>query len=304
MRIWVRRLIINKPAFLQEPGPLLLACNHPNSFLDSVILDTLFRQPVWSLARGDVFKSPFHSRLLTSLKILPVYRSSEGVENLTGNYKTFEDCIAIFREQGIVTIFSEGKCVNEWHLRPLKKGTARLSLKAWAENIPLKILPVAINYSSFSRFGKNIFINFGEIITSDEINRKEPDGLQHQAFNKLLEQQLKKIVIELPADTPKNELKVNLSPLKKLLLLIPAILGYLLHFPLYFPIKKFAWKKTHHNDHYDSVMIAILLFAYPLYVLVLMIILWMITASWWAIPLFIVLPLTAWACVQLKKQVD
>lgn len=303
MQIWVRRLIINKPVFLNEQGPLLLACNHPNSFLDSVILDTLFNKPVWSLARGDVFKTAFHIRILTALKILPVYRVSEGVENLAGNYKTFEDCIAIFREEGVVTIFSEGKCVNEWHLRPLKKGTARLALKAWEENIPLKILPVGINYSSFRSFGKNIFLNFGEIITSDEINRKEPDGLQHQAFNKLLEQQLKQLVIEIPADGAKEELTVKLPYLKKILLSLPAMLGYLLHFPLYFPTRYFVWKKTHHNDHYDSVMIAILLFTYPLYVFILVTILWTITSSWWALSLFIILPLSAWACVQLKKQV-
>ena len=106
---------------LNEKGPLLLACNHPNSFLDSVILNTLFEQPVWSLARGDVFKKPFYAKLLTALKILPVYRTSEGVENLSENYKTFDACIRIFKSNGIVTIYSEGKCINEWHLRPLKK---------------------------------------------------------------------------------------------------------------------------------------------------------------------------------------
>jgi len=37
-------------------GPLLLACNHPNSFLDGIILDILFDEPIWALTRGDVFK--------------------------------------------------------------------------------------------------------------------------------------------------------------------------------------------------------------------------------------------------------
>ena len=157
MLIWCRRIIINKPQLLKEKGPLLIACNHPNSFLDSVILDTIFQQNVWYLARGDAFKNKKISRILAALKILPVYRSSEGAENLSENYKTFDACISIFRQSGIVAIFSEGKCINEWHLRPLKKGTARLAIKAWEEGIPLKVVPVGINYSSFSRFGKNIF---------------------------------------------------------------------------------------------------------------------------------------------------
>jgi 1-acyl-sn-glycerol-3-phosphate acyltransferase len=49
--IFCRKIIINKKEVLKEKGPLLLACNHPNSFLDSVMLDILFEQPVWSLAR-------------------------------------------------------------------------------------------------------------------------------------------------------------------------------------------------------------------------------------------------------------
>src|SRR5690606_29683350 len=71
---YCRKLVLNDPAKTASKGPLLLACSHPNSFLDSVILDTIFREPVWSLARGDVFKKPFYIKLLTSLKILPVYR--------------------------------------------------------------------------------------------------------------------------------------------------------------------------------------------------------------------------------------
>ena len=40
---------------LQKHGPLLIASNHPNSFLDAIILATLFKNPVYALARGDAF---------------------------------------------------------------------------------------------------------------------------------------------------------------------------------------------------------------------------------------------------------
>src|SRR5882724_157459 len=48
IKIFCRKIIINKPEVLNEKGPLLLACNHPNSFLDGVIFDTLFKQPVYT----------------------------------------------------------------------------------------------------------------------------------------------------------------------------------------------------------------------------------------------------------------
>ena len=122
---------------LEEHGPLLIAANHPNSFLDAIILSSLFKFPVYSLARGDAFANRFVTKILTSLNMLPVYRVSEGVENLENNYTTFDACQELFSQRKIVLIFSEGRCINEWHLRPLKKGTARLALTAWMHNVPL-----------------------------------------------------------------------------------------------------------------------------------------------------------------------
>lgn len=305
--IWCRRLTTNKPEILKEKGPLLLASNHPNSFLDSVLLDTVFQQPVWSLARGDVFKKPFYIKLLTALKILPVYRTSEGVENLSENYKTFEECITIFRKGGIITIYSEGKCINEWHLRPLKKGTARLAVKAWDENIPLKIVPVGINYSSFSRFGKNIFLNFGEIITATDIINGGADGQRHLAFNNKLKSELEKLVFEIPAgnkELRQEKLAVKISLEKRILLSLPALLGWLLHLPLFLPVKQFSRQKTKGTDHYDSVITGILLIIYPFYLILISVFLFLITLSWWYLLVLTVFPFTAWAFVQLKPQLD
>jgi len=219
IRIFCRKIIINQPQLLKSKGPLLLASNHPNSFLDSIILDTLFNEPVWSLARGDVFKKPFYIRLLTGLKILPVYRTSEGVENLTENYKTFSGCIELFRKNAIVCIFSEGKCITEWHLRPLKKGTARLAIKTWEEHIPLRVLPVGINYSSFRKFGKNIFLNFGNVIEKNNIDIKQTDGLRNQQFNERLERELKQLVYEIPQEDKilqEQKLSISVSSSKKI----------------------------------------------------------------------------------------
>ena len=306
IRIFCRKIIINKPGLLKIKGPVLLACNHPNSFLDSVILDTIFQQPVWNLARGDAFKNEKINRILAALKILPVYRTSEGAENIPENYKTFEACISLFRQNGIVAIFSEGKCTNEWHLRPLKKGTARLAIKAWEDNIPLKVLPVGINYSSFSRFGKNMFINFGEIITVNDVDLNLAEGLRHQSFNDQLRTQLEKLVFEIPkTDRQAQSAKLEKKPslLKKILLAIPAAIGYLIHMPLYLPVKGFVWKRTYKNDHYDSVMTGVLIFSYPIYLFIITIILWMILKWWWIIFLLLA-PFTAWTYIQLKPQLD
>lgn len=292
---------------LSESGPLLLACNHPNSFLDAVVLDTLFNQPIWSLARGDVFKNSFISKLLRSLKILPVYRVSEGVENLSSNYETFEDCKNLFRENGIVLIFSEGKCINEWHLRKLKKGTARLAISSWQDHSSLRVLPVGLNYSSFTRFGKNIFINFGEIIERKDIPIDAPDGLRIQSFNMQLDHQLKELVYEIgKTDKAKQKklLEKKPEPLTISLLSLPAFVGFLLHFPLYLPLKWFTWTKTRTNDHYDSVLTGLLIFTYPIYLLLISILAYAWLKSFYIILIPLSFPLLAWSYVQVKPQLD
>src|SRR5690606_20650045 len=187
--------MINKPEWFNQRGPLLIAANHPNSFLDAIVISTLFRHPVHSLVRGDVYINRFYSFLLNQLNMLPVYRLSEGAENLENNYSTFERCREVFRKNGIVLIFSEGRCINEWKLRSLKKGTARLAMSAWQQGIPLNVIPVGINFSSFRRFGKDIHLNFGKPISTGEIAYPE-GGKAITVFNNRLHSELKNLVYE------------------------------------------------------------------------------------------------------------
>ncbi|RYY53799.1 MAG: glycerol acyltransferase [Chitinophagaceae bacterium] len=305
LRFFCRSLVINRPEQLRTGGPLLLACNHPNSFLDAILLDILFEQPLWSLARGDAFKTPFLKRLLHRLKIMPVYRTSEGVENLSENYNTFDSCIALFRQGGQVIIFSEGRCVNEWHLRPLKKGTARLAMQAWKEGIPLRVLPVGINYSSFRRYGKNIFIHFGEMMLPESFDLDLPDGVRNQAFNQVLRGELEKSVMEiLPHDKARQRelLAVKIPAWQKILLAIPALAGILLHFPFY-GIVRWKTKTADVSDHYDSITMALLLFFYPFYLLLLTVLsCWLMGIA--GLSALLVIPFCGWASMRLKPQLD
>lgn len=315
LKIYVRFIIrfycysirITQPKLLKQKGPLLIASNHPNSFLDAVFLDILFGEPIWSLARGDVFRKKWARPILHSLRIFPVYRNREGAENLSENYKTFDACIEIFKQNGVVTIFSEGLCVKEWHLRSLLKGTARLAFKAWEEGIPLKILPVGINYSSFERFGKQVDVNVGNVFSSEFFNLQETDGARNSAFNKKLEAELKQLVYEIaPSDNNTFDQKFNNrpNPLKKAALFLPSLTGKLLHLPGYyltnFIIKYLKSDKVHN----DSMKVAILIFGYPLYLIIISWSVWLLTGSAWSLTVFLLLPLLLLAYVKQKVRKD
>ena len=307
LKIFCRRIEVNNAEILKIKGPVLLACNHPNSLLDAIIIDVLFEQPVYSLTRGDAFKNKFITRIFSKLRMLPVYRVSEGVENLGANYDTFDACKMIFKNNGIVQVFSEGLCINEWKLRPLKKGTARLAISSWEDGIPLKVIPVGINYSSFRRFGKNVYINFGKTITQKDIDQSEGKGLKLQAFNNILSGELSKMVYDIEkTDLEKQDrlLKTRPSFFQKIVLFIPSVLGFITHSLLYIPVKIFALKKAGHNDHYDSVMMVLLLFLYPIYLLIIFLGIYLSGFQFTAILLLLLMPFFAWSHVKLKPQLD
>ncbi|MBL0145524.1 MAG: 1-acyl-sn-glycerol-3-phosphate acyltransferase [Chitinophagaceae bacterium] len=304
IKIYCKRLRIDKPDVLNYNGPLLLACNHPNSFLDAIILCTLFKKPIYSLARGDAFKKNWAANLLRQLNILPVYREREGAEHLQKNYRTFDACIDIFKHNGIVLIFSEALCINEWHLRPLKKGTARLAVTAWQQNIPLQILPIGINYSDFKSFGKHVIINTGEIIGKQNFAQSlQTDGILLNDITSNLQTQLSTLVYEIDANDEVKHSSIFSTPLsyiKKYLLFLPAIIGWIIHLPFYFPLKNFIYKKAKHTGHYDSIILGSCFLGYSFYLLFVSLLILAVTGYWWGFTSFLIFPLLALSWVQWK----
>jgi 1-acyl-sn-glycerol-3-phosphate acyltransferase len=305
LHFYCRQLQINAPHWLKAKGPILLAANHPNSFLDAIVLCTLFKQPIYSLARGDAFKGNFISKLLMKLNMFPVYRLSEGSENVAGNYDTFNNCLQLFKDRKIVLIFSEGLCINEWHLRKLKKGTARLAMAAWQQNIPLTVLPVGINYSSFSRFGKNIHLYFGQPLTSTVVAGAAGEGAAIRQFNAALQLQLQAAVYEIPntaLQLQRQYFQVQQPLWKKALLMLPAIVGYIVHAPLYWLARSVYHLLIKDSDHFDAVIIGVLMLLYPLFLLAVFGLFCLYGNCIIAGALLFVLPFCAWSLLQIKSQ--
>ncbi len=149
-----------------------------------------------------------------------------------------------------------------------------------------------------------MIINFGEPLQMDEVMEHRTDGKVLLAFNEQLEEQLRKLVYQIDASDKVRQWEIIGAPQpvwKKFLLALPAAIGFVFHAPLYFPAKTIN-QHYFDNDHFDSTLFSILALAYPLYVLMIGGI-----AGWlfgWLISLIAMtlLPLTAWALIQLKPQ--
>ncbi len=273
---------------LAQKGPLILAVNHPNSFLDAVLMGAFMHQHVHYLARGDVFRIGWVRKLLTQMKMLPIYRIRDGKDKLSLNDQTFERSREVLEKNGILLVFVEGFCEHQTTLQlPLKKGAPRVIEACWRKGIPVRILPVWLRYSSFSAYPKQIEIRMGTVLENrEDISKLEPSAVW-QRINEQTAEALKALEVQFaPAAMQTNALR-------QALLFLPAMLGAILHAPIYLPLKALITRATRNNVHFDSILLASFMVAYPLYLLMICLLL-VLTAGWlWFVLPLILMPLLA-----------
>ena len=242
----------NKQLF-KTKGPLLIIANHPNSFLDALIIGSYYQRRVYFLARGDAFKKPIHRFILESLNMIPVYRLREGKELLHLNDYAFNHSIDLLSKGYAVLIFIDGICINSHELQPFKKGTARILEGVQKLNVNLKIHIAGIAFNQLRGIGKKINLIISEMSNIPNIlNSKD-----RVVFNQTVFEQLKENII-IPT-TPTRVNKTNIF--------------YSLHLPYYNIIKKWVDRKTKYTVFFDSVLFSVLLFTYPLFLILVYLIL-------------------------------
>ncbi len=251
--LFCNKIHLKNKRLFKTKGPLLIIANHPNSFLDALIIGSYYKRRVYFLARGDAFKKPIHRFLLESLNMIPVYRLREGKEFLHLNDYAFNRSIQLLSNGNAVLIFIEGICVNSNELQPFKKGTARILEGIQKQNINPTIHIAGIAFNQFRGIGKIVNLVVSEMTTVPEIQNSRDRVL----FNKIVFDQLKDNILipTIPTKFNKNHLL------------------YKLHKPFYKLITNFVAKKTNNTVFFDSVLFSVLLFAYPLFLFILFLVL-------------------------------
>jgi 1-acyl-sn-glycerol-3-phosphate acyltransferase len=258
MKFWVRltlywfipKIIVRNTERQAIPGPVLLVANHPNSFLDALLIAVAYKRPLHFLARGDVFNRPWHRA---------VYRIREGRQHVHLNRTTFQFSNEVLQRGGALLIFIEGICLNTHELQPFKKGAARIALEA--RHLPsFQILPVGVAYSDFNKIGKAATVCFGTPISpaSPFVHLHEQANIN--SFNEMFFPQLKQLIQppeEQVADISSGKLQAALT------------IARILNCPLYYPVSRKIASLTNGTVFYDSILFAALLFIYPLYCLLI-----------------------------------
>ncbi len=189
---------------------LIFAANHQNSLIDALAILTSRRcQPVF-LARADVFKTPTLKKILTFLKILPVYRIRDGYQNLQLNDDIFRKTLDVLKNHNGIGILPEGNHHGQRRLRTLKKGIARIAFQAedaCNNELKIHIIPVGLNYSNYVNFRSKLLVRFGEPIDISkhlELYRQNP-ALAYNALIEDLEVGMKREMIQIDDEAYYNE---------------------------------------------------------------------------------------------------
>lgn len=271
--------------------PLVIGCNHPNSFLDAILVGSLMKKRVHFLTRGDVFHKKWAVKLLQSVNMIPIYRIRDGKENLGKNDVTFELCRQVLQKGEDVLIFVEGFCNYQTTLQvPLKKGAPRLMVQGWADGVDVQLLPVWLRYHSFFDFPLGVEINFGKPFGKEVKEGIEETAIVMQNINKETEEQLQQL------STIHAEPKKSVN---NYLLFLPAMLGVITHLLFFLPVKILA-NFFKGPIHYHSILFVFIAFAYPFYLAALCITAYCIFNSILVVAIVLLLPLLAKAYVLWK----
>lgn len=174
LALWIffSKIIVNKRREMPNHGPLIIVVNHPNTFMDPLIVASLFKQQVGFLGNASIFINSIVNSVFRYFNVIPVYRQKDvGSNEPIDNENSFSACTEYLSGGNALMIFPEGSSYHELKLRKIKTGTARIALSTEEQKgfkLGLKILPIGLYYSNPSRFRSKIHINIDQAFEVSE----------------------------------------------------------------------------------------------------------------------------------------
>jgi 1-acyl-sn-glycerol-3-phosphate acyltransferase len=203
--VFYRKVIVMGRENINSDDHLIFAPNHQNALMDALaVLFTHKGQPVF-LARADIFRKKMVAAILYFLKILPVYRIRDGFSSLKGNDDIFLKTIDVLKKKNGLVILPEGDHAGFRRLRQLKKGICRVAFQsdeATGFNLKIKIIPVGIEYSNYTRYRQVLTVTYGkpiEVSEYHELYRESPEKALNQLRTRLSEE-MKSNMIHIPEE--------------------------------------------------------------------------------------------------------
>ncbi len=201
-KIYYRKIIVVGRENINPDDHLIFAPNHQNALMDALaVLFTHKGQPVF-LARADIFKKRIIASFLYFLKILPVYRIRDGFSTLKSNDEIFLKTIDVIKNKNGLVILPEGDHAGYRRLRQLKKGICRVAFQADEAtnfNLKIKIIPVGIEFTNYTRFRQVLTVVYGKPIEVSEYHElyKESPEKALNVLRSRLSTEIKRLMVHI-----------------------------------------------------------------------------------------------------------
>ncbi|HTO13869.1 MAG TPA: lysophospholipid acyltransferase family protein [Candidatus Binatia bacterium] len=166
-RFWLwflfKAVDVRHPERVPAGGPVLLCVNHPNNFIDSLVVGAAMRRKVHYLATAAMFRNKLLARFLLACGAIPVYRKQDDPDKMDRNTDTFAACYAAFARGRLIAIYPEGTTHAEVRVQRIKTGAARIALGYEAEHPgELTMIPVGLSFEARKSFRSRVLVAFGE----------------------------------------------------------------------------------------------------------------------------------------------
>ena len=190
---------------IPKDSAIIFAPNHTGTLMDALVLLAMDRSPKVFVARADIFKKPILAKIFAFLKIMPIMRMRDGIDEVKRNNETIERAVDVLRDNIPFCIFPEGMHQTKFSTLPLSKGIFRIAFQAQElmTDKPLYIVPMGIRYGNFFRFRSTVRIQIGEPINVGAFIA-EREGMHPQEqmneMRTLLEERMRESILYIPND--------------------------------------------------------------------------------------------------------
>ena len=161
--VFFKRVDVHHLERVPAHGPALLCVNHPNNFIDSVLIGVVVPRKLHYLTTATLFRNPLLARFLRACGAIPVYRRQDDPSKMDRNADVFAACYRAFDEDRVVVIYPEGTTHAEARVQRIKTGAARIALGYEAQRPGrLSVVPVGLSFEARKSFNGRVLVSFGD----------------------------------------------------------------------------------------------------------------------------------------------
>lgn len=191
---------------IPQDAAVILAPNHTNALMDALVILSMDRQPKVFVARADIFRNPRIASFLHFLKIMPIMRIRDGVDEVRKNQEIIDRSVDVLNDGIPFCILPEGTHRARHSLLPLSKGIFRIALQAQeglAGQRDVCIVPVGIEYGNYFRFRSTVLVQIGDPINVRRFTEEHPGTEHPELMNRMKEvltERMRSLILYIPDD--------------------------------------------------------------------------------------------------------